>query len=344
MARSCSVRCARPSPSALTRLDLSRRAGEVFIALALAFITPAAAEPAFPSHPIRIIVPTAPGGGTDVAVRLLASIAEASLGQKLLVVDRPGADGTIGVQAMLDAPADGYTIAGVWNSPITIGPQIVRVVYRPDSYVPLVMSDVSPVVYCVRSEFPAGTGEAFIAELKAHPNKYTYGTDGAAGNVRLTAELVFSSLGVQARAIPFGGAGETVVAFLAQSVDIYGGSIQAILPFVQTKQAKCLMVSTAERSPVVPDAAGLKELGVPQDATVLWHGIIAPAGVPADRLAVLQHAFEDAARSERYRAFAAKQGQDAVAWGPDQARAAIAAEYAAFGRVIAQLGMAGAEK
>jgi tripartite-type tricarboxylate transporter receptor subunit TctC len=313
------------------------------LAIALPCVAPAAAEPPFPSHPIRIIVPTAPGGGTDVAIRLLASIAEKTLGQNLLVVDRPGADGTIGVQAMLDAPADGYTLAGVWNSPITIGPQIVHVAYQPSSYVPLVMSDVSPVVYCTMSSFPANTGEAFIAELKAHPGKYTYGTDGAAGNVRLTAELVFSSLGVHARAVPFGGAGETLVAFLSHSVDIYGGSIQAILPFVQNGQAKCLMVSTQDRSNVVPGAAGLKELGVPQDATVLWHGVIAPAGVPADRLAVLQRAFEDAAHSERYRAFAQKQGQDAVAWGPDQARAAITTEYAAFGRIISQLGMGAGE-
>ncbi len=88
----------------------------------------------FPSHPIQLIVPTPPGGGTDVAARLLASLAEQTLGQKIIVVDKPGAGGAIGVEEMLRAAPDGYTIATVWNSPLTITPQMFPVSYKPDSY------------------------------------------------------------------------------------------------------------------------------------------------------------------------------------------------------------------
>ena len=298
------------------------------------------AKDKFPSHPIELIVPTAAGGGTDIASRLLASEAERSLGQKILVVDRPGAGGAIGVEAMLQAKPDGYTIAGVWNSPLTVTPQMFKVSYTQQSIVPIVLSDISPLVYCVPKSFPANDGKQFIQLLKDHPNKYTYGTDGVSGTVHLAAALIFSSLGVRARPIPYGGAGQTLEAFLGHSIDIYGGSIPPILPFVQKGSAKCLMVSTVKRSPVLPDAASVTDLGVPQDQTILWHAVIAPAGIPKARLAILEHAFQAAARSPKYKAFASKQGEQAVGWGSAEAQNVIEKEYTAFGHVIQSLGLA----
>jgi tripartite-type tricarboxylate transporter receptor subunit TctC len=304
-----------------------------------AMALPARADEHFPSHPIQMIVPTPPGGGTDVAGRLLASLAEAALGQKVIVLNKPGAGGAIGVETMLQAKPDGYTIAQVWNSPITVTPLMFDVNYKPDSYRPIVLSDVSPTVYCVMKDFPATTGQQFLQELKNHPGKYTYGTDGVSGTVHLAAELIFSHFGIHERAIPYGGAGETVESFIGRNVDIYGGSTSPILPFVQNGTAKCLMVSTDKRSPALPDAASVTDLGIPDDATVLWHAIIAPAGVPPDRIAILQNAFEKAAQSQKYREFAAKQGEEAVGLGPADARKLMDKEYENFSHVIAQLGL-----
>lgn len=306
----------------------------------LAMLTPAYGQEKFPSRPIQLIVPTAPGGGTDVAARLLASIAEKTLGQKIIVVDKPGAGGVIGVEEMLRAAPDGYTIANVWNSPLTITPQMFPVSYKPDSYLPVVLSDTSPITFCVPKDFPAKDGKALIALLKEHPDKYTYGTDGVSGTVHLAAELMFSNLGVKARAIPYAGAGETLTAFMGHSVDIYGGSVPPILPFVQNGSVQCLLLTSARSNPTLPGATSLDELGIGQDQVLLWHGVIAPADIPKDRLAILEHAFQDAAGSAKYQEFAKKQGEEAVAWKSAEARSFIDKEYTALGGVINELGLA----
>jgi len=322
-------------------LSLNRSAFAALLSLTLCSmgVAPGHAAEKFPSHPIQLIVPTPPGGGTDVASRLLASIAEKSLGQKILVLNKPGAGGAIGVQAMLGAKPDGYTIAGVWNAPMTVTPHMFKVSYDLNSYVPIVLSDVAPQVFCVMKDFPASDGKAFLQTLKDNPNKYTYGTDGVSGTVHLAAELIFASTGIKQRAVPYGGAGETLEAFLGGHVDIYGGSIPPILPFVQKGSVKCLMSTSADSNKTLPQAASLSELGAPHDETLLWHAIVAPAQIPPDRLAVLEHAFQDAAHSEKYQTFAANQGETAVAWGSKQSTEAINKEYVAYGKVISDLGL-----
>lgn len=325
----------------MTRFSATlQRCGLLVTLLSPPMLTAAHADDKFPSHPITVIVPTPPGGGTDVAARLLSSLAEKVLGQKVIVVDKPGAGGVIGVEEMLRAAPDGYTIAAVWNSPLTITPQVYPVSYRQDAYLPVVLSDTAPMAFCVMKEFPAKDGKALIALLKDNPNKYTYGTDGVSGTVHLAAELMFSTLGVKARAIPYGGAGETLTAFMGHSVDIYGGSLPPILPFVQNGTVQCLMVSSTMSNAMLPGAASLRDLGIPRDQTLLWHAVIAPAGIPKDRLAILEHAFQEAASSDKYRDFAKKQGEEAVAWKSAEARAFIDKEYAALSGVVAKLGLA----
>jgi tripartite-type tricarboxylate transporter receptor subunit TctC len=311
----------------------------VLLALAVMSRAPVQADEPFPSHPIQLIVPTPPGGGTDVAARLLSSIAEKELGQKIVVLDKPGAGGAIGVEEMLRAAPDGYTIAGVWNSPLTITPQMFPVHYKPDSIIPIVLSDVAPMTFCVMQDFPAKTGEDLLAVLKGSPDKYTYGTDGVSGTVHLVGELMFTHFGVKARAIPYGGAGETLTSFMGHGVDIYGGSVPPILPFTQNGTAKCLIVTSEKSNPMLPGATNLSELGIPEDQILLWHAVIAPAAIPADRLAILQHAFQKAALSDQYKAFAAKQGEEAVAWDTAASRAFIDKEYATLHTVIMSLGL-----
>ena len=139
--------------------------------------------------------------------------------------------------------------------------------------------------------------------------------------------------------MPFAGAGETLKAFLGDHIDIYAGSISPILPYVKDKSAKCLMVTSAERNPVVPDAAGLTDLGVPSESTVLWRGIIAPKTMPADRLAVLQKAFAEAAQSPKFKEFMQKRGEEAKGSSAAEFRKLIDTEYDAMGKVMASIGL-----
>lgn len=298
------------------------------------------AEEHFPSRTIQLIVPTPPGGGTDVVSRLLASLAEPELGQKIIVLNKPGAGGSIGMEVVARAKPDGYTIAGVYNTPMTVTPNAFQVAYSPKSFDPIMQDDLTPVVFCVHKDFPANSGPELIKLLKANPDKYTYGTDGAGGGVHLSGELIFSALGVKLRAIPFGGAGETISAFLAGTVDMYGGSVPPVMSHSKNGTAKCLLLTTVDGSATLPMASGLGALGIPHAETVLWHGLVAPAGVPADRLRALTEAFQKAARTDKFREFTETQGGKVLASDGSAFRLVIEKEYTELATVMEKLGLA----
>lgn len=302
-------------------------------------LTGAAAQEKYPSRPIEMVIPTAAGGGTDISLRMLAEIAEPTLGQKIVVVNKPGGGGTVGMAQIVQARPDGYTIGGLWNAPLTMTPHMLPAPYKNSDYAAVTLVTASPTILCVKAAFPANDGKGFIEELRKNPGKYTYGNDGVGGTIQLASERVFSKLGVKARPIPFAGAGETLKAFLGGHIDIYGGSIPPIMPYVKDKSAKCLMVTSAERNASVPEAAGLADLGAPGEATVLWRGIIAPRTLPADRLAVLQKAFAEAAQSAKFKDFMQKRGEEAKGSSSAEFRKLIDSEYEAMGKVMAAIGL-----
>jgi tripartite-type tricarboxylate transporter receptor subunit TctC len=144
---------------------------------------------------------------------------------------------------------------------------------------------------------------------------------------------------VRMRPVPFGGAGETVKNFLGGHVDIYGGTIPTILEFVRGRQAKCLLVTSPQRTPALPDTAALGELGIPETASELWRGIIAPKGVPAERAAVLEKAFRQATQHPKFLEFEASRSEAAVGSSAGEFAKLIRAEYEANAEVIKRLGL-----
>ncbi|HET7096744.1 MAG TPA: tripartite tricarboxylate transporter substrate binding protein [Casimicrobiaceae bacterium] len=311
-------------------------------ALSLAVVATAAAvaQEKYPSRPIEMVIPTAAGGGTDISLRMLAELAEPALGQKIVIVNKTGGGGTVGMAGIVTAKPDGYTIGGLWNAPLTMTPHMLPAPYKPSDYAAVTLVTWAPTVLCVKAAFPANDGKAFIEELKKNPNKYTYGNDGLGGTLHLASERVFQKVGVKARPVPFAGAGETLKAFLGDHIDIYAGSIAPVMPYVKDKSAKCLMVTSPDRNPALPDAASLTDLGVPNESTVLWRGIIAPKTVPADRLAVLQKAFADAAQSAKFKDFMEKRGEETRGSSSAEFRKLIDSEYAAMGQVMESVGLA----
>jgi tripartite-type tricarboxylate transporter receptor subunit TctC len=298
------------------------------------------AQEKFPSRPIEIIVPTAAGGGTDIAFRMLAEIAEPTLGQKVVVSNKVGGGGMIGMASIVRAKPDGYTLGGLWNAPLTMTPHMQPAPYAPDDYATVTLADSAATIFCTKPDFPANSGKEFIEQLKAQPGKYTYGNDGVGGTLHLAAERIFSKVGAKARPVPFAGAGETLKSFLGGHIDIYAGSITPILPYVKDGQAKCLLVTTAKRVDAVPQAASLTDIGVPEAQTVLWHGLIAPKGISADRMAILENAFREAARSDRFRQYMQSRGIQIEASSAADFRKLIDSEYAAMGEVMRSLGLA----
>lgn len=293
----------------------------------------------YPSRPITVIIPTGPGGSTDTVIRALADIAGGILKTSFVILNRPGAGGIIGTTQVVRAEPDGYTLGGIWNAPLTMTPYTLPAHYSPSDYTAVSLSDSAPITLCAKPDFPAHTGNELIAYARKNPDKLTYGTDGVGATIQLASERIFSKLGVKLRSVPFSGAGQTLLSFLGGQIDIYGGSIAPILPYVKNKTAKCLIVTSVKRVPFLPDASSLTDLGIPQEQTLLWHGIIAPKGVPADRLAILEHAFREAAQTEKFRKFLASQSISVEGTTAQEMRKTIDNEYAAMGRIVKMLGL-----
>jgi tripartite-type tricarboxylate transporter receptor subunit TctC len=304
--------------------------------LVLGFITVAVipAMAAYPDKPMQLIVPYSAGGSTDVLARAVSQVAPKYFPQPLVVVNKTGGGGTVGMVSIVGAKPDGYTIGGLWNAPLTMTPHMLPAPYKPADYAAVTLVTWAPTVLCVKAAFPANDGKAFIEELRKNPGKYTYGNDGLGGTLHLASERVFQKVGVKARPIPFAGAGETLKAFLGDHIDIYAGSIAPVLPYVNDKSAKCLMLTSPDRNAAVPQAASLTDLGVPAESTVLWRGILAPKTVPPERLAVLQKAFADAAQSPKFKEFMEKRGEEVRGSSSADFRKLIDSEYAAMGQVM----------
>jgi tripartite-type tricarboxylate transporter receptor subunit TctC len=289
---------------------------------------------------VKIIVPTPPGGGTDGFFRVVGKEAEPFLKQSVIVENVPGAGGTIGVGKMVTSKPDGLTVAGIWSSPLTATPHTLKATpYTPNDYIPVIELSHTPYVMCVDPKFPANSGPELVAELKKAPDKYTFGNDGIGGTGQLSAARVFKALGLKVRDVPFKGAGETLTSFMGGHVDIYVGSPAPILPHVANGKSKCLIVTSAERLPALPNASGLKDLGIPGEETMLWRAILVPKATPTDVVRKLESAFEQAMTTPATKAYVEKAGEIVQIRKGAELRKMLDAEYASLAAVAKGLNL-----
>jgi tripartite-type tricarboxylate transporter receptor subunit TctC len=314
-------------------------AAAIVLAVAGLAAPEALAQAKYPERPVVLIVPSPPGGGTDTAARLLAELTEPFLGQKIVVENKAGGGGTVGVAVLSQSKPDGYTLGAVWNSPLTASPHSLPVTYTPEGYTPILKTSSTSYVLCAAPDFPANNGRELIEAIRNSPGKYTYGNDGVGGTMQLAAERIFREAGIKARGVPFGGAGETLKNFLGGQVTFYGGSISPIAPHVQAGKAKCLLVTSADRNPALPQASGLKDVGLESTETVLWRALLGPKDLPADKVAVLESAFRKGAETERFKAFLDQQGEVLTLAGPRELKQLILSELKALGEVAAAIGI-----
>jgi tripartite-type tricarboxylate transporter receptor subunit TctC len=319
-----------PSSAAMRRWMLPSRSA-VVVALAFSASAHGAKAEDFPERPVQMIVSVGAGGSTDTMMRALVQYAAPLLGQPIVIMNRPGASGMIGVAQVKQAKPDGYTIGGTWSGPLTMAPHVNRPDYKPGDYTIVAMVSEAPGVLCVSKDFPANSGRELLDELRRNPDKYTYGADGIGGFVQFATERVFAAAHVKARMIPFSGADQTVTAFLSGTINIYGGAITSVLPYVQQGTAKCLLVTSALRYPVLPNVDGLSDVGLADTQTLLWRAVIAPAGVPADRLAKLKEVFSKAAQDPEFRKIALARGEQPWTVDTGNIETYVRDEYATMG-------------
>ncbi|MEC7298022.1 MAG: tripartite tricarboxylate transporter substrate binding protein [Pseudomonadota bacterium] len=303
----------------------------------VALAAPALAE--YPERAIELTIPAGAGGGTDTSARKLASLLEEMLGTSIAILNVGGGGGSVGASQFMQAKPDGYSLFATWNSPITTVPQVQNVAYSLDSFTPIASTSETAYTLCVKADFPAATGEEFLAELAANPGKYTYGNDGIGGTMQLAAERIFQAKEIDAIAIPFGGAGETLQNFLGNHVDIYGGSISTVLPYVETGEAKCLLVTSAADVPARPEASGLESLGLGDKETLLWRAILGPKDLDPAIVEKLAAVIDEAVNDPSYVEFLATKGEVPNVVKGDALGDRLQSEYDALAEVSKRLGL-----
>ncbi len=304
---------------------------------AAALAAPAFAE--YPERTIELTIPAGAGGGTDTSARKLAILLEEKLGTSIAILNVGGGGGSVGASQFMQAKPDGYSLFATWNSPLTTVPQVQNVAYSLDSFTPIASTSETAYTLCVKTDFPATTGTEFLDELASNPGKYTYGNDGIGGTMQLAAERIFQAKGIDAIAIPFGGAGETLQNFLGGHVDIYGGSISTVLPYVESGEAKCPIVTSAADVPALEGASGLEAIGLADKETLLWRAILGPKDMDPAIVEKLADVIDEAVNDPSYVEFLATKGEVPNVVKGDALRARLQSEYDALAEVSKALGL-----
>jgi len=236
---------------------------------------------AWPSRPITLFVPFAAGGPSDMFGRILARGLSAGLGQQVVVENKGGMGGVVGVAATAKAPPDGYTIGMNATGPSAIAPFMVpNMPFEDKDLVPLTPIALVQMIVATSSRLPVSTVPELVAYAKANPGKVNYGSSGPGGISHLAAELFRSAAGIDIVHVPYRGAAPAVQDLLAEQVQLVVLDVSVLLPHIRSGAIKPLTVTSATRTALLPDVPTTAEIGLPTVLSDNWYGLAAPAGVP----------------------------------------------------------------
>jgi tripartite-type tricarboxylate transporter receptor subunit TctC len=288
----------------------------------------------FPTRPVRIIVPYAPGGGTDITSRIVQERTVALLGQPLIIENRAGAGTLIGTQAVANAAPDGYTL-GVMDPAFVTNPQLMSDArYDPlKDFAPVSLLTVTPLILIVPSSFPARTVKELIDYARANPGKLNFGSPGSGSGGHLAIEQFRHAFGLQMVHVPYKGAGPAVAAIVANEVSMLMAGSGAV-PFVQDGRLRALAVTSAKRVPALPDVPTFTELGFPQVNVETFAGAVVPAKTPEPVIKRLHAAFAGALQAPEVRAKFLQLNSFPIGNTPDEFAVFLKDNVARLGRVV----------
>jgi tripartite-type tricarboxylate transporter receptor subunit TctC len=251
------------------------------LAAAVALFTGGAfAQQQYPAKPVHIIVPFAPGGGSDFIGRFMAQRLSDALGKQFIVENKPGAGGVLGIEQGIKAPADGYTLTLIASS-YTVNPSVYKIHFDPVADItPIIQISQGPLVVVVRPSLPVKTTKDLIALAKSKPGQVNFASSGQGSVIHLATELFGSMAGVKMNHIPYKGTGPALTDTIGGQTDVFFSSTATAVPQVQAGKLRAIAVTTAKRIPALPDVPTIAESGVPGYDVTLWHGLIGPKGVP----------------------------------------------------------------
>jgi tripartite-type tricarboxylate transporter receptor subunit TctC len=266
--------------------------------------TPNASATDYPVRPIKLVVPYAAGGPTDVLGRLVADYLGRDLTQAVIVENKPGAQGAIGAEAVARAEPDGYTLFVAAGSIIVLNPML----YKKLSYDPVkdfrmlaLVTDL-PVVMEVHPSVPAKTVAEFVAYAKQNPGKLNFGSAGTGGTIHLAGEMFKQMAGIEMTHVPYKGAGPALTDLLSGNIQVMFDSMGTALPPVKAGLLRPLGVSSTQRSPDLPDVPTIAESGYPDYAVSVWYGIVAPSKLPDEIAQKISASLDRALNDDTFRA------------------------------------------
>ena len=304
-----------------------------------ALATPLAAQAqAYPTKTVRLIVPFAPGGTTDIVARIVSEKMGAALGQTVVVENKAGGGGSIGALEMIKATPDGHVLGMATVSTTAANPAInPRIGYDPAvDFVPVTNIAATPNVIAVHPSFPARDYQGFLAEVKKNPGKYSFASSGTGGIGHLQMELFKSLSGTFITHIPYRGAGPALNDTVAGQVPIIFDNIPSALPFIKDGRLIAIVVAAPQRLAQMPDVPTFKEIGLEPVNRMAYYGVLAPKGTPKDIVdkinAAAKTAIADPAVKQRIEAT----GSLIIGNSPEEFAAQIKAELEVYKKVVAQ--------
>jgi tripartite-type tricarboxylate transporter receptor subunit TctC len=289
---------------------------------------------AYPDKPVRVIVPFAPGGGTDVVGRLIGQKLGDVWGVSIVVDNRPGAGSTVGTGMLARATPDGYTL-GATSMSLAINATLYRSLpYDLNDLAAIILTARAPNVLVVNPSVPAHTVKELIAHAKANPGKLNFSSSGTGGVSHLSAEVFRAAAGIDMVHVPYRGAGPAMTALISGEAQVMMATTPVALPQMKAKRLRAIAISSRQRSLLAPDLPTIAESGFPGFETDTWYGLLAPAGTPA---AIIQRINADTARileTPEMKTALGHQGAQPAGGTPEEFRRFIESEIEKWGKAI----------
>jgi tripartite-type tricarboxylate transporter receptor subunit TctC len=294
----------------------------------------------YPTKPVRLVVPSVPGGGTDITARLIAPKLSEYLGQQVVIENRGGAGGNIGTNEVAKATPDGYTVLMAISS-LTINPHVLAKIPFDvvKDFAPVSQVAVVPNILVSHPSLPPRSVKELIAFIKARPGQLSYASSGVGTTPHLGMELFLSTTGLNMVHVPYKGVGAAVVDVMAGHVPLMMANVLSALPHIKAGRLRAYGVTSLKRAAVAPDIPTVAESGVPGFEVVPWYGILAPANTPRDIIARLHagtvYALQDSGTREHF----ISDGAEPVGSTPEEFAAVIRDDLGKWGRVTRDAGI-----
>jgi len=325
----------------MTTFRLSTSVFRLAAAAVLTLICAVAAAQPYPNRPVRIVVPQAAGGGVDIMARAVAQKLTESWGQQVIVDNRPGANGIIGIEPVVKSKPDGYTLSAAFTSVLTINPHVYKALpYHPvRDFAPITQTVTNTMVLVVHPSLPVRSVKELVALARTRPGEINYGSFGVGNLTHLAGELLSTEARIKMVHVPYKGETPAITELIGGQVVLLSAVSSAAAPHIKSGRARLIATGGEKRSPAWPDTPSMAEAGYPNATVTGWNGFLAPAGTAREIVEKIQRDSAKHLLSGELRDRLSALGAEPVGSTPDQFTAFIKSETEKFARAAKAAGI-----